>query len=300
MNNKPNVRFVNAHPEGNGSYNHLHVLVQEKILSFGPQLAIQPRMIGDGLDAIGYQHIGQLFGGLPVKRIDDATLSFMLYNITNDTFNGLVLLDLGLDLVIKIAPVKGRDEYSGIAQAQVLYDVALHLWRGGRRQGDDRRVGTDLIHHLPQTAVFRPEIMSPFGNTVRFIHGKEGDLQIAEEIHILLLGEGFRGHIQHFGMAIQEVLMDRADLFFIECGIQKMGYIIFAAIATDQVYLVLHQGDQRAYDNSHPLTDHRRQLITETFSSAGRHDDKSILPCQQALYDSVLIVFKGVKAKLLL
>ena len=79
-----------------------------------------------------------------------------------------------------------------------------------------------------------------------------------------------------------------------------MGYAVLAAITPDKVYLVLHQGDQGADDDRYPFADDRRQLVTKAFASAGRHDYEGVLSGQYALDDGVLVVFKGIKAKVLL
>ena len=82
MNHETDIGFVDAHAEGDGGHDHLHVFIHEKILAFGAQFGIQSGMISDGFDAIGDEHIGKFFRRLAVQGIDDAALAFM----TEDEF----------------------------------------------------------------------------------------------------------------------------------------------------------------------------------------------------------------------
>src|SRR5579859_3624890 len=172
-------------------------------------------MIGYRLYPIGDKHVGQLLRRLAIQRIDDATLALLLDNIADDTFDGLILLYLGLDLIVEIAAVERRNENVGLPQSQILYNIAFYLGGSGGCQGDYRDVWVDLVHHLPQPAVFRAEIMTPLRDTMCFINGEKRDLQITEEFHILLLGKRLGCNIQHFGMTIEQILMDFLYLFLV-------------------------------------------------------------------------------------
>src|SRR5260221_13602964 len=277
MNDESDVRFVDTHSEGYRSYDDLHVLVEEKVLPFCPELAVQTSVVGYRLDAIGHKHVCQLFCRLPVERIDNTAFAFLLNDITDNAFNGLVLLDLRLDLVIKIGPVEGGYEDIRVAEPEIFDDVAFYL-RGGRcRKGNDGDFRADLVHHFPQSAVFGPEVMPPFRDTVCFIDGEERYLQVAEKFHVFLLGQRLGRYIEHFGMPVQQVFMHFPDLFFAKRGVEEVGDTVLAAVTTDEVDLVLHQSDQRTNDNSHTFADNGGQLIAKTFATTCRHDDESVL-----------------------
>ena len=131
--------FVDTHPKSDGGHDHLHVLVEELVLPVGAQLAVQPGVIGDGLDAVGAEHVGQLFGGLAVQRIDDPALSLFV-----EGYSGLMLLIVwsflifGWMLVVEVWPVERRNENIRVAETEVLYDIALYLRRGGGDSGRSR------------------------------------------------------------------------------------------------------------------------------------------------------------------
>ncbi len=53
VNDEPDIRLIDAHSKSNGGYDHLYVFVEEQVLPFGPELAVQSRVVGNGLNAIG-------------------------------------------------------------------------------------------------------------------------------------------------------------------------------------------------------------------------------------------------------
>ena len=60
MDHKTDIGFIDTHPKGNSSHNHLHIFVQKLILPVGPHFAIETGMVGNGFDTVGHQQIGQL------------------------------------------------------------------------------------------------------------------------------------------------------------------------------------------------------------------------------------------------
>ena len=125
----------------------------------------------------------------------------------------MLLTALRYDLVVEVGAVEGVNEYVGFVQCKVLYNIILHLWGGRGCKGDDGQVGIYHIDHVAELAVFRPEIVSPFRDTVRFIYGNKGDIEVGEESNVFLLGKGFGRHIQHLGDAFGEVGL----YFFLLC-----------------------------------------------------------------------------------
>src|SRR5436190_13684771 len=125
MDHKPDIGFVNTHPECDGSTDHLHIFVEKLVLPVGPQLAIETSMVSHGLDAIRYQDIGELFSRPAIKSINDPAFIFHSLDEPDNVLICLVLLDLGKYLIIKIGPVERRNINVRIMQIQVLDDIAL-------------------------------------------------------------------------------------------------------------------------------------------------------------------------------
>ena len=177
------------------------------VLSVSPQLTVKPGMISDSFYSVSHQHFRQLFCGLTVKGVDDAAFAFVLLNKTDNTFIGLLQVDLGLDLVIKIWPVKRGNKNIRFAKSQVLYNITLHFWCGSCGKCDDGDMLVDHIHHFTQPAVLGPEIMSPLRNAMRFINREKRNFQVLEKNDILFLGHRLRRNVKHFCLAAHEIVL---------------------------------------------------------------------------------------------
>ena len=107
VDDKAHVGLVNAHSKGNGGNNHIHLFHQELVLVLGTHLVVQPRMIGQRLDAVELQQLGQVLHLLAREAIDNAALPFVLpHKLHNllvqvDSFGGL-----GTNLIIKVGAVE--------------------------------------------------------------------------------------------------------------------------------------------------------------------------------------------------
>ncbi len=70
---------------------------------------------------------------------------------------------------------------SALLQAKPFDDVVARLRIGRRRQRDARHAG--IVFRKPaELAILRPEIMSPLGDAMRLVDGKQRDLRIADRI----------------------------------------------------------------------------------------------------------------------
>ena len=184
----------------------------------------------------------------------------MLLDIADHVLLGLHLVT---DAVEEVRAVERRLEDRGIQNAEVLLDIALHLRRSRRGEGDDRRT-PDFLDDVADPAVLGAEIVAPFGNAVRFVHGVEGNLHFAEQLDVLLLRQRFRCDVQEFRHAGKDVTPDLLDLCLPERGIQEMGDSrLLRHEAADHVHLVLHQGDQRGNDDGGSRQHECRELETE-------------------------------------
>ena len=66
------------------------------------------------------------------------------------------------------------------------------------------------------------------------------------------------------------------------------------------VHLVLHQSNERGYDNSRPFHKQRRQLITERLATSCRHEHKCVVAIKKIADDGFLISLKLVKTEVFL
>ena len=205
---------------------------------------------------------------------------------------------LGPDLVVEVRTVERRLENRGVGHAQVLLDVELHLGGGRGRQGDQRR-RTDLVDDRPDTAVLRAEVVAPLRDAVRLVDGVERNPYLAQERHVVLLGERFGSEVEQLGLARQHVRAYLRDSRLVERRIEEMGDARLGREGAHGIHLVLHQGDQRRDDDGHPVHEQRRELVTQRLAPARGHEHERILPLQYIADDRLLIPLERRKAEIL-
>ena len=79
-----------------------------------------------------------------------------------------------------------------------------------------------------------------------------------------------------------------------------MGDTVLLAVTAHGIDLILHQGDKRRDDDCGTLHDARRQLVTQRFTAACRHQHECVALGQQVLDYRLLIAFKRLKTEVLL
>ena len=297
MDDEPDVGLVDAHAEGDGGDDHLDVLHQEAVLVLRAGFRVQAGVVGEGLDAVDGQQLGQFLHLLAAQAVDDAGLAGVLADEADDVLLGI---DLVADLVVEVRAVEGGLEDGGVGDAEVLEDVALDLGRGRRGEGDDRR-RLDVLDDGPDLPVFRPEVVAPFGDAVRLVHGVEGDVDLFQEGDVLFLGQGFRRDVQELGDPAQEVLPDLGHLRAAEGGVEEVRDAVAGFHETpDGVHLVLHQGDERGDDDGRSFHHQGGELVAQGLSAAGGHEHEGVASVDQVPDDPLLVTLESIEAEELL
>ena len=169
MDDETDVRLVDSHAECYGSDNDVYLFHEELVLVLGPGLGIQAGMVRQRLDSVDGEYLRHFLHLLAAQTVDDARLSGILADETDDI---LLRLHLVADFVIQVGPIEGGLEHPGILDAEILEDIALDLGRCCGCEGyDGSRL--NLFHDGTDFPVFRTEIVAPFGNTMGLIHGVE-------------------------------------------------------------------------------------------------------------------------------
>ncbi len=121
---------------------------------------------------------------------------------------------------------------------------------------------------------------------MRFIDGKQGDIQALEQCLGARLGQPFRGDIEQIQLPGLQPPFDFACFLGRHAGIQKGR---FDAQLVQGVHLVLHQRDQRRYDDADAWLEQRRYLVAQGFAATGRHQHQCIMAVQQMADDFLLL-----------
>ncbi len=157
MDDVAHVGLVDAHAERDGGDDDIDPLHEKIVLVARAGGGVHPGVVSPGLDAVGDQQLGELLDLLAAEAVDDAALTLVLLDETDDFAVDVVL---GPDFVIEVGAVERRLEHGGVGHTQVLLDVQLHLGSGRGGQSDERRTA-NLVDDGPDTAVLGPEVVAP-------------------------------------------------------------------------------------------------------------------------------------------
>ena len=131
---------------------------------------------------------------------------------------------------------------------KIFNNINLHFWGSRSRQSDDRHTVVNGLNHRSDTTIFRSKIMSPFRNTMRFIHTDERDFCILKKLNIFIFREGLGRNIKEFGFAIHDVLFHFFNLGAGERRVQKMRHFVVIGVTTNRIHLVFHQSNEGRYN----------------------------------------------------
>ena len=289
MYDEPHVRLVDAHSEGYRGDDYFDTLHEEGILVVGARLGIHSGMVRQRLDAVGHEQFGKLLDLLAAEAVYDSALARILFDVL---YYVALRVAFRTEFVIEVRTVERRLEYRGVGHSEVLLYVHLHL-RGGRCGERYERCRADIVDYRAYSAVLRTEVMSPLGYAVRFVDGVERNLYLSQECDVVLLGERFRGEIEQFGLAGQNVFAHLLHGILVQRRVEEVRYAWIAGEGSHRVDLVLHQGDERRYDYGHAVHHQCRKLVAERFSTARRHKDECVAFGQKVEDYRFLIAFKG-------
>jgi hypothetical protein len=181
---------------------------------------------------------------------------------------------LYLELEIRAKDAGVEDLHIGPAQLplDILDDVGGS--RGG--QGQDRWV-PQLLQRRLQRQERRPEIVTPLGNAMGFVYDHEIDLRLAERRQKFGIGQPLGGREYEVTLLLLYLIDGALLLGDPETAVDLQR---LETTPLQLVHLVLHQGDQRRHNDGGAGEVQGRELVTQRFPRAGRHDGEGVVALQ--------------------
>ena len=167
------IRAIDAHAEGDGGHHDVGPLVDERLLVAAALLVGQPRVVAQRAQSASAQRGGELVHLAAADAIDDARLVPVPVDRRGHLRDAIGARPHAVD---EIGTVERADEDQRVAQPKLGDDVVANLRRGGGRIGVDGQRGKHLAQDA-QLPVFRPEVVAPLADAVRFVHGDEDRLR---------------------------------------------------------------------------------------------------------------------------
>lgn len=188
------------------------------------------------------------------------------------------------NLIINIRTVEAGDKFGRIVQVQIMLDVGARGGIGGSGQGDARDVriafGKDA-----ELLVFGAEIVPPLADTMRLVNGKQTDGLLVEKTQKAVGNQAFRCDIKQFQTALGKLVGNLARLI---CRCAAVDCRCFNPGHMQAGHLVVHQRNQRRYDNRHAFAHQRGNLVTQRLAPARRHQHHQTPAACQSIDDSLL------------
>lgn len=125
-------------------------------------------------------------------------------------------------------------------------------------------------------------------------------IDLAQEGHVVLLGERLRREVEEFGAARQHVVAHLRHGRLVERRVEEVGDPRLGREGAHGIHLILHQGDQGRNDDRHAVHNHRGQLVAQRLAAARGHQYERILPCEHIADHRLLIPLERRKTEILL
>ena len=138
MGDEAHVRFVYAHTEGNGGDDDNVVFAGKTALVCFAHFHAQAGMVGNRVQSVFAEELGDVFDFFTAEAIDDAALPFYFFA---DEVEKLLFAVVFFDnLIIDIRAVKAGDEFGRVFEMEEMFDVGAGRRIGGRGQGNARHL----------------------------------------------------------------------------------------------------------------------------------------------------------------
>ena len=175
---------------------------------------------------------------------------------------------------------------------------ALRISRADLRRGGGGEASTrgnfQAAADFRELEVVRAEVVSPLGDAVRFVDGRELDRQAFQPLAEGFVGKALGSDVEQLERAGIESLVNVADLLGIERRIQPRGG---NALRGEGVHLVPHQRDERGNDEREAVEQQRGKLIAQRLSAAGGKNSECGAPFQQGADYRFLSLAEGIMAE---
>ena len=129
---------------------------------------------------------------------------------------------------------------------------------------------------------------------MRFVDGKQGDVQALQKRHHARLYQAFRCQVEHFYFTALDPVRQVALLLGIQRRVQ--GRCRHPELFKG-CHLIVHQCDQWRHHHRQAIAQERRNLKTQGLAAAGRHQHQSVATTGHALNNVTLTATETVVAE---
>ncbi len=290
---EPHVGLVDAHAEGRGGHDDGGRARAEPVvhrLAPGPTEA---RVVGLRRDPAAAQRLGEAAGLGARGAVDQAPAPVLLGEgggAVDHRAAPLVLVDVQRRRQVQVGAVERPDHLDRVVEPQPVEHVGAHRRRGGRGEGQHRRLA-QLRDHVTEAQVVRSEVVAPLRDAVRLVDHEQPDGREPEPFDHVgareLLGgeEHVRGAAFVHDLPRPPVLLGPLHRVDHHC----LRRVLAVGALGDAGALVALQRHQRRDDQGRPLLQHRRHLVDRRLARAGGQHRQHVPACRDGLHRRELL-----------
>ena len=235
MDDEGEVRFVEAHPQGRGRHQRLHLVVEQGLLQLSPARSRLAR-IGLDLKPARPKPRRHRAGVTNCQRVDDAAPRQLRQPFRQPGEPlGLARKSYGLQRQRRPGQIAAGNREAGPEDFHQIVHDAVVRGRGRRQQA---KVGREVVDDAFDQTVVRPEVVAPIRDAVRLVDHEER-----------YPARDLRQHLVVEALVREPLRGDEQDVHFIT-----------ANGAFNLVPVLLIVGIDRGRPDSHPIR--RRDLIS--------------------------------------
>ncbi len=286
---EPDVGLVDAHAERDRRDHDDAVLAEESGLVRGARLGRKARVVRQRVDPLGGEELRRLLDRLAAQRVDDAGRPYALRPDEGDELAARV--GLRLDAVLDVRPVEARHEMQRVRQLQPLGHLAVGRGSRGGGEREARHTGEPLGERA-QREIVGPEVVAPLRHAVRLVDRDDTELSARQEPQRGLGVQPLGRHVQQVELAGEVGALDGGALGRCLSGVEVGGA---HAVGDERVDLVVHQGDERAHDESGARTHQGRHLVADALAAAGGHEHDGVAAGDDLIDDRGLLAAERVE-----
>mmetsp|Transcript_7901 Transcript_7901/g.26242 ORF Transcript_7901/g.26242 Transcript_7901/m.26242 type:complete len:541 (-) Transcript_7901:1054-2676(-) len=299
------VGFVNAHPERHGGANNGNLPVAPLLLVHFLLARVDAGVVGkrEGLAAArGFLEPSLVLDHQRVEFLRNSLAVLLRKAIHDSAANPLLPPDVPLrdggehvvhhvfsfvhHVVHDVHPVEALKETDAPGQTELPHAVVLNALRGRGGEADNGHSG-ELIFQNPKRLVVLPEVVPPRRNAVHFVDDDPRQLAPAvktlEGCHELPAPRDLlRGEVKKFQLAVVQLVV-RFVLLRLPLRLRAPEHRRGDVHLVQVVQLVLDQGHERGNHYGEAVTDQGGELVTQTFTATGGHQNQAVVPGKRAV-----------------
>lgn len=195
-------------------------------------------MVGRGAKATVLQTCGGVFHFRAAVAVNNAGFAALLLHVAQKLVRRLEFFH---QHVADVGAVEAADLNKGIVKPEQAHDVQTRgvIRRGGECHKRQRR---ETLAELAERGVFRTEIVTPLGDTVRFVDRQQHRVPVRQMFEEVVQHQTFRGDVQQANLpgtaSGHHFLLLFTSLSGVDTG---SGH----AVRQQLIHLIFHQGNER-------------------------------------------------------